>query len=205
MRRGRAPRFASSIATARTRSPCRPTKTAMSPAWNPTGTCSRTARIGDVASRSCCWIWRPGDSRTLATAPTEHAIHHAEFLAGRQLDRLCAVRRERLGPVQPSVCRGGDAPRRLTAGRGAENTNPTSSPDGRRVYSSATAVARRSCILWTPTARTRQLLTELRFQRQELSVRSRLVARRPADRVSGDASNDRFQIRTIRASGSTPK
>lgn len=98
-----------------------------------------------------------------------------------------------------------DAARRLTVARGVLNTNPIFSPDGRRIVYVTSTLGRPELYIVDADGTGADLLTRYDFSEKnyrsdpDWSPDGRLIAYQ--ERVN----NDRFQIRTIQVSGSTPK
>ena len=97
-----------------------------------------------------------------------------------------------------------DAPRRLTSERGLVSTNPIFSPDGRRIAYVSSALGRPELYIVDADGTGADVLTNYDFDSKnyrsdpDWSPDGRFV-------VYQERTKDRFQIRTIRTTGSTPK
>jgi TolB protein len=98
---------------------------------------------------------------------------------------------------------GGDA-RKLTISRGADNSSPTASPDGRRVVYVGNQQGHPELYIMDADGTDAHVLTEYDFSEKnyrsdpDWSPDGRLIAYQ-------ERMNGRFQIRTIKVSGSTPR
>ncbi len=98
----------------------------------------------------------------------------------------------------------GDAPRRITAGQGTENTNPTPSPDGQRFAFVSGRLGRPELYIVDADGTDVRVLTDYDFSEKNFrsdpdwSPDGRFVAYQ-------ELLNDRFQIEVIRSAGGTPK
>jgi TolB protein len=175
----------------------------VSPAWNPAGTTLVYSTYGSVGSRLVLIDLATGRSRTLAAAPRNSQYITPEFMSdGNSI--LFARAGEEGSDIYSIGLSGSDAPRRLTVGRGAINTNPTPSPDGRRIVYVSNVLGRPELYIMDSDGTNADVLTNYDFSENnyrsdpDWSPDGRLIAYQ--ERLGG-----RFQIRTIRASGGTPK
>jgi TolB protein len=97
-----------------------------------------------------------------------------------------------------------DSPRRLTVARGVQNTNPIFSPDGRRIVYVSSISGPPELYIMDSDGTDAGKLTDYDFSERnyrsdpDWSPDGRLVAYQ-------ERTNSRFQVRTIRVTGSTPK
>lgn len=175
----------------------------VSPAWNPAGTMLVYSTYGSVGSRIVLIDLATGRSRTVAAAPRNTQYITPEFTHdGASI--LFARSGEEGSDIYSIGLTGNDAPRRLTVGRGAINTNPTPSPDGRRIVYVSNVLGRPELYIMDSDGTNADVLTNYDFSENnyrsdpDWSPDGRLIAYQ--ERLGG-----RFQIRTIRASGGTPK
>jgi len=175
----------------------------ISPAWHPSGTMLAYSTYGDVASRIVLFDLATANSPTLTTAPRTTPYITPSFTPdGTSI--LYARSGENGSDIYAVGLSGSDAPRRLTVGRGAENAGPTSSPDGRRVVYVGNSYGQPELYIMDADGTDARLLTE--YDLSDKNYRSdpdwspdgRLIAYQ-------EQIGRSFQIRTIRATGGTPK
>lgn len=179
-----------------------------SPAWNPSGTMLVYSTFGvsktNVASHVVMIDLSTGRSRTIV-APGRNRQFVSPIFSPDGKSVIYAREGENGSDLFAVGLDGGDAPRQLTVGRGTVNTNPTMSPDGRRVVFVSGRLGRPELYIMDADGTDAKLLTEYDFSEKnyrsdpDWSPDGRLIAYQ--ERVN----NDRFQIRTIRATGGTPK
>src|SRR4051812_27485567 len=174
----------------------------LSPSWNPRGTmiayttCGGNSRllVIDVATSRSRVLAGPLRNIAFSTpvfTPDGNSIIFARSGdAGTDLYQIGA--------------NGGDTPRRLTLGRGVENSQPTMSPDGRRIVYVGNSLGRPELYIMDSDGTNVEVLTN--YEDSERNYRSdpdwspdnRLIAY--TERLNG-----RFQVRTVNPSGSAPK
>lgn len=172
-----------------------------SPAWNPTGSMLTYTTHG-TSSRILVLDLATGRSRTVA-GPTRNALYLTPIFSANG-SSLTYAREGENGSDLFSVSLNGGSPQQLTAGRGTTNTNPTLSPDGRRVAFVSGRLGRPELYIMDSDGTNLNVLTDYDFSEKnyrsdpDWSPDGRVVAYQ--ERI-----NDRFQIRTIRVTGGTPK
>jgi TolB protein len=179
-----------------------------SPAWNASGTMLVYATFGvssaNVPSHVVLIDLSTGRSRTIVP-PGRNAQFVSPIFSPDGKSVIYAREGENGSDLFAIGIGGGEAPRQLTAGRGTVNTNPTMSPDGRRVVFVSGRLGRPELYIMDSDGTDAKLLTEYDFSEKnyrsdpDWSPDGRLIAYQ--ERIN----NDRFQIRTIRATGGTPK
>lgn len=175
----------------------------LSPAWSPDG--STLAYISFGASpRVLLMDLTTGRSRTLV--PQTRNITYSTPVFTPDGKTIVYNRAGENGSDLFSIsAAGGDAPHRLTSGQGTDNTLPTVSPDGRRIVFTSGRLGRPELYIMDADGTNVNVLTD--FESSEKNYRSdpdwspdgRTIAYQ--ERVNGD----RFQIRTVRVTGSSPK
>jgi TolB protein len=174
----------------------------VSPAWSPNGamiaygTCGANSHIViiDLAT---------GRSRPVI-GPTRNTTYGApvfmpdgnSLLYGRAGDNGSDVFRVSVG--------GGDTPRRITNGQGTDNFNPTPSPDGRRFVFMSGRTGHPELYISDADGANAEVLTD--YEQSDKNFRAdpdwspdgRMIA-------YSERTRDRFQIRTVLTTGSTPK
>jgi TolB protein len=178
-----------------------------SPAWNASGTMLAYTTYGvsssNVGSHVVLIDLSTGRSRTLV-----HPGRNTLFLThdfSPDGNSVIYSREGENGSDLFSVGVGGaDPPHQLTAGRGTVNTNPTMSPDGRRLAFVSGRLGRPELYIMDSDGTNLNVLTDYDFSEKnyrsdpDWSPDGRLVAYQ--ERI-----NERFQIRTIPVKGGTPK
>jgi TolB protein len=172
-----------------------------SPAWNPTGSMITYTTYG-ASSRLLVLDLATGRSRAIA-GPTRNAVYLTSIF-GPNGTSLIYSREGENGSDLFSVGLNGGSPQQLTAGRGTPNTNPTLSPDGRRIVFVSGRKGPPELYIMDADGTDVSTLTDYDFSEKtyrsdpDWSPDGRAVAYQ--ERV-----NDRFQIRTFRVAGGTPK
>lgn len=176
---------------------------AISPAWNPTGTMVAYSTFGSGGSRLVIIDLVTGRSRTLAIAPRNTQYITPVFAADG--NTIVFARAGDNGSDLFSLSlTGTDPPRRITAGQGTDNNSPTPSRDGRRYVFTSGRLGRPELYITDADGTNVSVLTDYDFSERnyrsdaDWSSDGRLIAYQ--ERI-----NDHFQIRTIPASGGTPK
>jgi TolB protein len=172
-----------------------------SPAWNATGSMIAYTTYG-ATSRILALDLATGRSRTVV-GPTRNTIYLTPVFAPSG-NTLVYAREGELGSDLFSIALSGGSPQQLTVGRGTLNSNPTLSPDGRRIVFVTGRLGPPELYIMDADGTDQKVLTDYDFSEKnyrsdpDWSPDGRLVAYQ--ERV-----NDRFQIRTIRVAGGTPK
>jgi TolB protein len=172
-----------------------------SPAWNPAGTMLTYATFG-TASRLFLIDMATGRSRPLI-GPTRNVIYVTpEFLPDG--NTIVFGRGGENGTDLYLIGTNGGEPRRVTIGRGAVNSSPAPSPDGRRIAYVNNGAGHPELYITDADGTNADILTNYDFSTNayrsdpDWSPDGRLVAYQ--ERVNG-----RFQIQTIKVTGGTPK
>jgi TolB protein len=172
-----------------------------SPAWSPNGSTLAYATFG-TASRLLVLDLATGRSKSLV-GPTRNSIYLTPVFAANGSTVLYSREGEH-GSDLFSVPVDGGSSAQLTVGRGTVNTMPTVSPDGRRIVFTSGRSGPPELYIMDSDGSNVTLLTNYDFSDKnyrsdpDWSPDGRLIAYQ--ERVG-----DRFQIRTIRVTGSTPK
>jgi TolB protein len=176
---------------------------AVSPAWNSAGTMVVYNTFGAGGSRLMIIDLTTGRSRTLATAPRNTQYMTPVFSPDG--NTVVFARSGENGSDLFSIgVSGTDAPRRITAGQGTENNQPTASRDGHRYVFTSGRLGRPELYITDADGTNVSVLTDYDFSEKnyrsdaDWSSDGRLIAYQ-------EKINDHFQIRTIPASGGTPK
>ncbi|MGH7616542.1 MAG: hypothetical protein ACREPM_04880 [Gemmatimonadaceae bacterium] len=174
----------------------------VSPAWNPAGTmlvygtCGANSHIVivDLSTGRSRPLVGPTRNTTYATpifTPDGNAIVYAR--AGDNGSDLFRV----------SVA-GGDTPRRITNGQGTDNTSPTPSPDGRRFVFMSGRTGHPELYITDADGANVNVLTD--YEQSEKNFRADPDWSPDGRSIAySERIKDHFQIRTVLATGSTPK
>jgi TolB protein len=173
----------------------------LSPAWNPSGSMITYTTHG-TSSRILVLDLATGRSRTVA-GPTRNTTYLTPVFSSNG-NTLVYAREGENGSDLFSVPLSGGTPQQLTSGRGTINTNPTMSPDGRRIAFVSGRLGPPELYIMDADGTNLNVLSDYDFSEKnyrsdpDWSPDGRFVAYQ--ERI-----NDRFQIRTIRVAGGTPK
>lgn len=174
----------------------------ISPAWSPDGGTLVYSTFGSVGSRLVLIDLATGRSRTLAAAQRNSQYITPVFTPDGK--SIAYSRSGENGSDLFVMGLTGDAPRRITAGQGTENTNPTPSPDGQRFAFVSGRLGRPELYIVDADGTDVRVLTDYDFSEKNFrsdpdwSPDGRFVAYQ-------ELLNDRFQIEVIRSAGGTPK
>jgi TolB protein len=178
-----------------------------SPAWNPSGTMLAYTTYGvstsNVASHVVLIDLSTGRSRTLVP-PGRNSLYLTPIFSPDGNSVIYSREGENGSDLFAVGVNGSEPPHQLTAGRGTVNTNPTMSPDGRRIAFVSGRLGRPELYIMDADGTNLNVLTDYDFSEKnyrsdpDWSPDGRLVAYQ--ERI-----NDRFQIRTIPVKGGTPK
>jgi TolB protein len=172
-----------------------------SPAWNPTGSMIVYTTFG-TSSRVLVIDLATGRSRVVV-GPTRNTLYLTPIF-GTNGSSLIYAREGENGSDLFSIGLNGGSPQQLTAGRGTLNAYPTLSPDGRRIVFVSGRKGPPELYIMDSDGTDVSTLTDYDFSEKtyrsdpDWSPDGRLVAYQ--ERI-----NDRFQIRTFRVAGGTPK
>jgi TolB protein len=174
----------------------------LSPSWNPRGTAIAYATCG-ANSRLLVIDVATSRSRVVAGPARNTSFSTPVFTADG--NSIIFARSTDVGTdLYQMSANGGDTPRRLTLGRGVENSEPTTSPDGRRIVYVGNSLGRPELYIMDSDGTNVEVLTN--YEDSERNYRSdpdwspdnRFIAY--TERLNG-----RFQVRTVNPSGSAPK
>jgi TolB protein len=173
----------------------------VSPAWNPSGTMLAYATCG-LNSRLFVIDLATGRSRVIMSPTRNTSYSTPAFMPDG--NTIVFARITDSGTDLYSVDAGGGAARRLTLGRGVENSLPAPSPNGLRIVYVGNALGRPELYIMNADGTNVEVLTN--YEDSEKNYRSdpdwspdgRSIAY--TERLNG-----RFQIRTINPTGSAPK
>jgi TolB protein len=176
--------------------------TAVSPAWNPAGTMLAYTTYG-ASSRLYVIDLSTGRSRALI-GPTRNVIYTTPTFTPDGNTVLFGRAGEVSGDLYAIPIAGGDA-KRLTVSRSALNSQPTPSPDGRRIVYVSNGTGHPELYIMDADGTAGEVLTN--YEESDRNYRSdpdwspdgRLIA------YQERAPNGRFQLRTIKPNGFTPK
>jgi TolB protein len=173
-----------------------------SPAWNPAGTMLAYSTYGD-GSRLVVIDLATGRSRALA-GPTRNVIYTTPVFSPDGNTVAFARTGESQGDIYAVETDGASAPHRLTVAHGAQNSNPVYSPKGQRIVYVSNSQGPPELYIMDSDGTGADQLTRYDFDPNnyrsdpDWSPDGRLIAYQ-------EMLNGRFQIRTIPASGGTPK
>ena len=174
----------------------------VSPAWNPSGTMLAYTTFG-ADSRLLIIDLSTGRSRAVA-GPTRNFIYISPIFSPDGTHLIYSRGGEDAADLYSLRMAAGETPHRLTVARTGENTNPTMSPDGRRIVYVSNVLGRPELYIMDSDGTNVEVLTN--YEDSEKNYRSdpdwspdgRLIAYQ-------ERLDNGFQLRTIRASGGTPK
>lgn len=174
----------------------------LGPAWNPAGTMIAYTTYG-VNSRLLTIDLATGRSRTLA-GPTRNIGYSSPVFMPDGNSIVFGRYGDNGTDLYSISAQGGDQPKRLTVGRGVENSLPAPSPDGHRIVYTGNALGRPELYIMDADGTNAEVLTN--YEDSQKNYRSdadwspdgRMIAYQ-------ERTNGKFQIRTINPSGSAPK
>jgi TolB protein len=173
-----------------------------SPAWNPAGTAIAYSTYGD-GSRLVVIDLATGRSRTLA-GPTRNVIYSTPVFSPDGNSVAFTRTGEAQGDIYIVDADGATAPRRLTVAHGWQNSNPVFNPRGQRIVYVSNSQGPPELYIMDSDGNNADQLTRYDFDQNnyrsdpDWSPDGRMIAYQ--EMLSG-----RFQVRTIPASGGTPK
>ncbi len=175
----------------------------MSPAWNPTGTMLAYATCG-ANSRLFVIDLATGKSRAIA-GPTRNVSYSSPVFMPDGNTIVFGRLGENGTDLYTIGIAGGETPRRLTVGRGVENSLPAPSPDGRRIVYVGNGTGHPELYIMDADGTNVDVLTN--YEESDRNYRSdpdwspdgRLIA------YQERLPNGRFQLKTIKPNGYTPK
>jgi TolB protein len=174
-----------------------------SPAWSPDGTTLVYASYGP-GSRIYLMDLATGRSRAII-GPTQNVLYLTPTFSPDGQSIVYARSTGDQSDIYIAPVAQPQAARRLTVARGIQNTNPIFSPNGRRVVYQSSASGPLELYIVDADGTGNDKLTDYDFSEKvyrsdpDWSPDGRLIAYQ--ERVN----NDKFQLRTIQVSGSTPK
>jgi TolB protein len=174
----------------------------MSPAWNPAGTQLVYNTLGGT-SHIVILDLATGRSRPLI-GPTRNTTYGSPMFTPDGKSIIYARAGENGSDLFMVGSAGGDTPRRLTNGQGTDNWNPTMSPDGRRFVFMSGRTGHPELYISDADGANAEVLTNYEYSEKNFradpdwSPDGRIIA-------YSERTRDRFQVRTVLASGSQPK
>ena len=174
----------------------------ISPAWNPRGTMITYTTYAEN-SRLFVIDLATGRSRTLA-GPVRNTTFSTPVFTPDGNTIIYARSTDSGTDLYAMSANGGDAGRRLTLGRGVENSQPTVSPDGRRIVYVGNALGRPELYIMDADGTNNEVLTN--YEDSERNYRSDPDWSPDGRSITyTERLNGRFQVRTINPTGSAPK
>lgn len=173
-----------------------------SPAWSPDGNSLVYSTYGS-GSRLYVMDLSTGRSRSIV-GPTNNVLYLTPSFSPDGESIVYARSTGDQSDIYVSSLANPSAPRRLTNQRGLVNTNPVFSPDGRSVAYVSSATGHPELYIVDADGTNNHVLTDYDFDTKnyrsdpDWSADGRLIAYQ-------ERTKDRFQIRHIRTTGSTPK
>jgi TolB protein len=173
-----------------------------SPGWSPDGNSLVYSTFG-AGSRIYMMDLATGRSRALI-GPTQNILYLTPTFSPDGQSVVYARSTGDQSDLYVTSIANPSAPRRLTNERGLVNTNPIFSPDSRSVAYVSSAVGHPELYIVDADGTNNRVLTDYDFDTKnyrsdpDWSPDGRLIAYQ-------ERTKDRFQIRTIRTTGSTPK